>query len=93
MPMLATDARSEVDTGFIGDPRVAQFWDEERVLGRWLAETGVGGAASSSIVWDAYFLFGPNAEWNERPAPLVGVGEPVISNTGSLERQLAPFLR
>lgn len=93
LPMLDTDSRGEVDTDLIADPRVRQLWDGERVVGRWLADARVGGAGPSGIVWDAYYLFGPDAEWNERPAPVAGFGAPVISSTGDLERQLAPLLR
>jgi hypothetical protein len=93
LPMLSLDSRSAVDTELLADPRVSQFWDEERVVGRWLAESGIGELAHSGIVWDAYYLFGPDAAWNERPAPLAGSGSPVLSTTGQLERQLAPLLR
>jgi hypothetical protein len=92
LPVLATDSRSEIETALLGDARVRQFWDGDRVVGRWLAEAGVAAPPSSGIVWDAYFLFGPEAAWNERPAPLAGYGEPVISSTGALERELVPLL-
>lgn len=91
--MLGPDSRASIETGLLDDPRVTHFWDGERVVGRWFAETDVGGAARSSIVWDAYFLFGPNASWNQRPAPLAGTGAPVVSTTGALERELRPLLR
>lgn len=90
--MLAGDSRSEVDTGLIADPRVTHFWDQERVIGRWLAETGVGGQAYAGVVWDAYFAFGPDATWNEQPAPLAGFGGPVVSEGSALEAALRPFL-
>jgi hypothetical protein len=92
MPMLGGDSRSEVDLGLLDDTRVRQFWDEERVLGVWLADTGLGGESASGIVWDAYYVFGPDAEWNERPGPLAGFGSPVVSETGPLARELSPFL-
>jgi hypothetical protein len=90
--MLATDSRSEVETGLLSDRRARHFWDEGRVVGRWLAEAGVGEPPSSGVVWDAYFVFGPDAVWNERPAPLADHGAPVISTTDTLERELAPLL-
>jgi hypothetical protein len=90
--MLAADSRSDVDPGLLDDSRVTQFWDEERVIGRWLAETGVGGPSYSGVVWDAYYVFGPNVAWNDRPAPLAGFGSPVISSTRSLETRLARLL-
>ena len=90
--MLATDSRAEVEMGLLGDPRARHFWDEQRVVGRWLAEAGVGEPPSSGVVWDAYFLFGPDAVWDERPAPLAGRGAPVVSSTDALERDLRPLL-
>jgi hypothetical protein len=89
--MLVTDARSEIDTGLLDDPRVRQFWDEERVVGRWLADMGLGGSPGE-VVWDAYLVFGPDAAWNDEPAPLRGTGAPVISAAGSLERELRPLV-
>ena len=90
--MLGPDSRDSIDTGVIDDPRVRHFWDESRVVGLWLAETGVG-SSGSSIVWDAYYVFGPKASWNERPAPITAFGTPVISNTAALGDALMPLLR
>jgi hypothetical protein len=92
LPILATDSRSEVETTLVDDRRVRHFWDGDRVVGRWLADAGVGEPPSSRVVWDAYYLFGPDAAWNERPAPLAGFGAPVISATGSLETELRELL-
>jgi len=89
--MLGPDARSAVDPGLLGDRRVRHFWDGERTVGRWLAEAGVGDPGFG-IVWDAYYVFGPDAVWNDTPAPLLGFGSPVISNTSALERELGPLL-
>lgn len=91
MPVLPTDSRSSVDRALLEDARVTQLWDEGRVVGRWLAQSGVG-ERGSGFVWDAYYLFGPDAEWNERPGPLVGFGAPVVSETGSLDAELRPLL-
>ena len=93
LPMLAPDSRSEVDAELLPGPRVTHFWDENRIIGRWLASTGLGEPGYSGVVWDAYYLFGPDAVWNERPAPLAGFGTPVISATGSLEAELRKLLR
>jgi hypothetical protein len=89
--MLGSDSRSAVDMGLLGDRRVRHFWDGERTIGRWLAESGVGNPGSG-IIWDAYFVFGPDAVWNDTPAPLSAFGTPVISHTSTLERELAPLL-
>lgn len=90
--MLAGDSRSGVDVELLADPRVTHFWDEHRVVGRWLADSAVGEPGYSGVVWDAYYVFGPDASWNERPAPLAGFGAPVIAEKESLEAALRPLL-
>jgi hypothetical protein len=90
--MLGPDSRAAIDTALIGDRRVTQFWDENRVVGRWLADAGVGDVEASGVVWDAYYVFGPEATWNERPGPVTGFGAPVVSERDELERELAPLL-
>jgi hypothetical protein len=92
MPMLATDARSEWSPQVLADERVTHFWDEERILGTWLAERGLGGTSFSGVVWDAFLVFGPEAGWGTEPGPLRGEGAPVIDDTAELEEALLPLL-
>lgn len=93
LPMLATDAREEWDPSALADERVSHFWDEERVVGQSLADQSVGDLGSSGIVWDAYFVFGPEAGWGSAPGPLLAAGAPVIDATADLEKALVPLLR
>ena len=93
LPMLGSDTRSAVEPDLLSDSRVSQYWDEDRVVGRWLADARVGGAAYSSLVWDAFYVFGAKASWNERPDPVAAFGSPVVSETGTLERAIRPLLR
>ena len=87
LPMLSTDSRGEWRASVL--PRAAaQFWDGNRVVGRFLAEQDLGGLGSAGVVWDAWFAFSPQATWNERPTGLVAAGSPVITSTAELERAL-----
>jgi hypothetical protein len=92
LPMLVTDSREEWRRSALPDARVRHYWDGERVVGQWLADKDVGGLGSSGVVWDAFFVFGPGATWDDVPAPLLASGTPVIGDTAGLERALAPFL-
>lgn len=92
LPMLATDARSEWDPGVLADERVTHYWDGERIAGTWLADHDVGGGGFAGIVWDAFFVFGPEAGWGTEPGPLLGAGAPVIDDTEELEDTLLPLL-
>jgi hypothetical protein len=92
MPMLTTDAREEWDASELPDDRVTHFWDGDRVLGTWLAERDVGGSGFAGVVWDAFFVFGPEAGWGTEPGPLLGAGAPVIDDTDELDKVLLPLL-
>ena len=70
---------------------MSQFWDGERVSGTYLAKQNLGGLGSSGIVWDAYFLFGPQATWDENPAPLLASGSPVVYEGEPLEKALSTY--
>jgi hypothetical protein len=91
--MLGGDARDEWDPAVLDDERVAHFWDEERVLGAWLGDHETGDLGSpGGVVWDAYFLFGPDARWDEEPSDLAAAGEPIIGETEKLGTETAALL-
>ena len=76
-------------THAIVDWRVTHFWDNEQILNNDLArafELGEG------LVWDVYFLFGPNAAWDDGPPRALGTGAPVIAHMATLESLLRPYL-
>ncbi len=89
--MLPGDSRQFLDTRALGDARVTYYWDEGKVTGRWLSENVTGG--KGGIVWDAYFLFGPAARWDQVPGPLVSSSDgAVIGSTDQLMSAIRPFL-
>ena len=93
MPMLAGEERSDWDGGPLVEGRVDHFWDEEKVLGRWLADRETGGLGSpGGIVWDAYLLFGPEARWGDEPTDLLAAGATIIGETGELEAEFRRLL-
>lgn len=79
--ILPGDSRSLVDRKVLNDHRVANYYDPNRVVGSWFAEhiDRAGG-----IVWDAYFLYGPDASWTDEPGPLVSSGGTVIGSSQDL---------
>jgi hypothetical protein len=73
----------------ISDRRVMHFWDEEQIVGQWFAEQeGYPG----EVVWDVYYLYGPEARWDQSPAPLLDSGGAVLSRRMKLQASLSPFL-
>ena len=79
--MLPGDSRALVDRRVLNDPRVANYYDPNRVVGAWFAEHGDAGGG---IVWDAYFLYGRDATWTAEPGPLLSSGGTVIGSSADL---------
>jgi hypothetical protein len=91
--MLPTDGRSMWRWGgsTLTDSRVAHFWDQQKLVGRWFAEHENPGEANG-IVWDAYYLFGPDAQWDFEPKPLTSSGGTVREKYDELNQKLVPLL-
>jgi hypothetical protein len=68
----------------IDDPRVGHFWDEQKVVGRWFAEQARW--EDGDVMWDVYFLYGPEAQWGENP------GEP-LAHGGTIEDEASQLVR
>ena len=71
------------------DTRVMHFWDGERKIGEWFAEQVEG---YDGIVWDAYYLYGPDATWETVPSPLVSSGSTIYGERKQLETQMRIML-
>ena len=92
--MLAGDSRSAWDSNVLNDPRVKEFWDGDRIVGKWFAAKQLGGlGGSGSIVWDAYYAFPRNSTWTSNPSGLLAAGSDIIDNVSRLENNFVPLLR
>jgi hypothetical protein len=83
---LPGDRRSAWDADVLPDPRVAHFWDASRIAGSWFARNIEG---ADGFMWDTYLLYGPEASWTDKPAPLLGSGATIIDKGPQLQEQLA----
>ena len=90
--MLGTDSRSRWGWtgGIISDARVSHFWDEKKIVGRWYADPA---ERDPEIVWDTYYLYSADAEWNAKPEPLISTGATVRDEADELKRLMAPLLK
>ena len=79
--MLAGDSRQLVDTRVLNDSRVTNFYDHNKTVGAWFSEHL---DREKGIMWDAYFLYGPDASWATEPGPLLSSGRPVIGSSADL---------
>lgn len=91
--MLRTDARSMWRWGghALTDRRVSHFWDEQKLVGRRFAEM-TPDEAVNHFIWDAYYLYGPEAQWDAQPAPLISNGGTVREKFDELNQKLSPML-
>ena len=92
--MLSTDARSRWGwtSGVLADRRAMHFWDEKRIVGSWFAKQDNPQDKSPGIVWDAFYLYGPDAEWDSKPEPLIVRGATVRDEADKLKEKLLPLL-
>ena len=93
LPMLAGDSRSAWDSDVLDDPRVIEFWDGDRITGKWFADKQLGGLGGpGSIVWDAYFAFPRSSTWTNKPSGMLAAGSDIIDNTDGLAENFIPLL-
>lgn len=84
---MFTDARPLWDGAGLNDPRVVHLWDTDDVAGPWFAANQPGYKEGSD--WDFYLLFGPEANWDEAPSPLLSSGVTVIGESERLREAFA----
>lgn len=86
--MYPTDLRERWPAGVLTDARVVHWWDEEKRVGRWygqrmrdMEDRLAPGAANvgGTILWDAYLVYGPEAQWNDAPTGLRRWGRPIFA--------------
>ena len=72
------------------DPRVTQLWDGEKVAGRFFADQE--GFIFGSVAYDIYYLYGPEAQWDIKPSPLVSSGYTVMAKRNQLKKDIGRLL-
>ncbi len=90
--MLPGDSRERWDPTLLTDPRVVHYWDTEADIGRYFGQNqaAIGFTYfSGAIVWDAYLLFGPEAQWIDVPTPLESSGFTVLADKDDLAQAVA----
>jgi hypothetical protein len=72
----------------LGDKRVTHYWDQAKEIGRWfygLVPSNVKG----EIEWDAFYLYGPDAVWTDRPAMPLTSGRTILQDRRKLRDKVA----
>ena len=87
--MFSGDAREDWNGTTMPDSRAMHFWDGDFQVGRWFAGEIDG---YEGIAWDVYYLYGPDAAWEDSPAPLAGSGGTIYGERETLEMQVRALL-
>jgi hypothetical protein len=92
--MLATDSRSSWNWtgGVIEDNRVTHYWDDKKKVGRFYADKNPE-SDDPEVIWDAFYLYGPDAQWLQKPEPLLATGATVRSEFDTLRDRTLPLLK
>ena len=92
--MLEGDDRSYFKPEVLSDSRVTHLWDAQRVVGGWFAENCELQACKGETAWDAFFVLGPDAKWEDGPGPFVdsGSGRTIFGEREKLREAIEPLL-
>src|SRR5687767_8228516 len=63
------------------DARVMHFRDQDKIAGKWFAALN----GNPGMTYDLYYVFGPDARWDDAPAPMLLGGATVITDTAEIE--------
>ncbi len=82
-------ARSTWRPELLSDSRVTHFWDETLIASRFFSSHRPG----CTEEWDAFFVYGPKASWEDTPAPLIRFARPIYKTFQKLKEALVPLLK
>ena len=89
--MYPGDDQSKWQSGVFSDPRVVEYWDKDKTIGRWYGKNVTRGG-DDHVEWDAYFLYGSDAVWAERPEPMLSWGRTIVGTREQLRAAITPLL-
>ncbi len=91
--VLLGDDRSAWNPDLLVDPRVTQYWDSDQTLGTWFPRQEVyKPVIFGPLAWDIFFLYGPEAVWEDVPEPLITSGSTIIAKRDRLRSGISRFL-
>jgi len=74
--------------GLLPDKRVTHYWDQPKEVGRWYLDAVPTGYAGP-IQWDAFYLYNPEAVWEDQPGPPVTWGRTILKDRQKLADAVA----
>lgn len=77
-PMLPSDGGSRMKPSILDDERLVQYWDQERVSGKWYTANAKDCRTLGAVAWDAFYVYGAQGKWDDVAAKPIACGTPVI---------------
>ncbi len=90
--MIPGDTKDKWNPAILSDERVQEFWDKDRVVGKWLTRNMKDCRHLGSVDWDSFYLLDGAATWGEMLGPVEGCGTPVIGTAKNLAEGLEKLL-
>lgn len=81
IPVIHSDERAKWNAKLLPDRRMTHFWDDPQRIGAWFSQHV---SQQVSFAWDAYFLYGADAAWDELPQPLDSTGYTLLETVQQL---------
>ena len=88
LPVMPLDARFHVGDLLL-DRRATHYWDNEQLVSDALRDAY---GSPGRLVWDAFFMFSPDASWDDGPPDPLGHGSPVVERMATLKALLQPYV-
>lgn len=92
--MMPADSRAKWSASLLTDSRVIHRWDEPKAVGEWFGQrtstirpqlTPDSAWNNGDVLWDAYLLYGTDAQWNGEPTGLMHWGRTIVAARESLK--------
>lgn len=87
--MVPGDRKEGWNPKLLADERVTHYWDEERVLGKWITQNVPDCKHIGPIDWDSYYLFDADGEWGDTFTGTKACGTPILKATEPLAEAAA----
>lgn len=91
-PMLPTDRLRRTRDDVITDARAIHFKDLGQVTGKWFAEHLKDCPKLGDVAWDAMYVYGADAKWEEIPGPTLACATPIVAGTETFMEAIEPLL-
>ena len=89
LPVMPLDARFDV-ADLLVDRRTIHYWDNDQRVSQALADAY---GSPGQLVWDAFFVFGPDANWKDGPPRPLATGSPVVEYMPTLKSVMTRYLQ